>query len=113
MRSFEQSTGTRALVVTCLMATLVVAGVVSFYASTKPDGLNHVARTQGFENPENLKSRRSLDDGSPLARYATRGIDDHRLSKGLAGIAGVAAVLVLATGWTVLLRRRPRERAES
>jgi cobalt/nickel transport protein len=41
----------------------------------------------------------------PLAGYAVRGIDDPALSTGLAGIVGVTATFVIATGGFALVRR--------
>lgn len=85
-----------------LAVALVVAGVLSFYASASPDGLNKVAEDKGFAGTEKEHPLR----GSPLEDYGVKGVDDERLSGGLAGIIGVAATLALATGvfWTA--RRR-------
>ena len=85
-----------------LVAALVLAGVVSYYASTSPDGLNKVAidkRFAGAEEPHDLEN-------SPLAGYSTSDVDNERLSGGLAGVAGVGATLVLAGGLAMLVRRR-------
>ncbi|GAB3202940.1 hypothetical protein GCM10027261_42990 [Geodermatophilus arenarius] len=91
-----------------LLVTLVVAGFVSHYASSHPDGLEWAAGETGFADT----ARDSATAGSPLADYAVEGVDDGRLSGGLAGIAGVAVTLVLAGGLTLLLRRRSGRPAE-
>jgi hypothetical protein len=93
---------TRALVLAGLLVALLLAGVVSYYASGKPDGLNHVAQEKGFADTE--KKHHTAD--GPMAGYETRGVHDARLSGGLAGVTGVAVVLVLAGGLTFVLRRR-------
>jgi len=85
-----------------LLVALVVAGVGSYYASSHPDGLEFVAGETGFLD--------SADDpktaDSPFADYQTAGIDDERVSGGLAGVVGVALVLVLAGGLAYAVRRR-------
>ena len=48
---------------------------------------------------------------SPLADYQTRGVEDERVSGGLAGLIGVTAVLGLSGGLFWALRRRG-DRAE-
>jgi hypothetical protein len=73
---------------------LVVAGVLSGFASGEPDGLERVAIDQGFEE---AAADHALAD-SPLADYAVAGVEDERMSTGLAGIIGVAITLVVAGG---------------
>jgi cobalt/nickel transport protein len=99
---------TRTLVVTGVLFALLLAGVVSYYASTSPDGLNRVAEDQGFSQTQTEPH----GDGSPFAGYGTKGVGDERVSKGVAGVVGSLIVLVLAGGVMLLVRRRTRE-AES
>ena len=93
------------LLVVGVLVCLLLAGVVSFYASNHPDGLVFVAGEKGFLG----SARAHASDGSPFAGYATRGIDNARLSGGIAGIVGVVFVLPgLLAGpalFTVLRRR--------
>lgn len=93
---------TRWVVVGVAVVALLLAGVVSFYASSSPDGLNRVAEDKGFASTERTHS----SDGSPLAGYESKGVDDPRLSKAVAGVTGTVLVLVLAGGLTLLVRRR-------
>jgi cobalt/nickel transport protein len=93
---------TRALVLAGLLVALLLAGVVSYYASSSPDGLEHVAREKGFAH---TAAPHRADDG-PLAGYSVKGVDNARLSGGLAGVAGAVVVLVLAGGLTLVVRRR-------
>jgi len=91
-----------------LLVALVLAGVVSHYASSAPDGLDRVAgdhRFDGAAQPHDLED-------SPLADYSTRGVDDQRLSGGLAGVIGVGVTLALAGGMAWLLRRRDHDQGE-
>ncbi len=93
---------TRTLVLSGLIVTLFLAGFVSFYASSHPDGLEHVAETTGFLS---AAEKHPAGDG-PFADYATKGVDDARVSGGVAGVAGVLVTLVLAGGIALAVRRR-------
>jgi len=93
---------TKALVITGLLVALSLAGIVSYYASNSPDGLNRVAEDKGFSSTQKTHP----SDGSPLAGYSTRGVDNPRLSGGLAGVAGALIVLALAGGLALAVRRR-------
>lgn len=73
-------------------AATVLAGGVSYYASSHPDGLEKVAETEGFLDT----AKDSAVSGSPLADYGVSGIDDARLSVGLAGVIGVIATAAIA-----------------
>jgi cobalt/nickel transport protein len=76
-----------------VFVTLVLASVVSYYASGDPDGLEKVAEEKGF-----------IDDAvdhslgnSPLADYGVSGISDDRLSVAAAGAIGVILMLIIST----------------
>ncbi|MCU0281209.1 MAG: PDGLE domain-containing protein [Acidimicrobiia bacterium] len=75
-----------------LLLALLVAGVVSGFASGDPDGLERVSIDEGFDE---AAADHALAD-SPLADYAVEGVDDGRLSTGLAGIIGVAITLAVS-----------------
>ena len=74
-----------------LLVTIGLAGIVSFYASSSPDGLEKVAGDIGFI--ETAKDH-TLDN-SALADYGVAGIENERLSVGIAGILGVIATGLL------------------
>ncbi|WP_030673716.1 energy-coupling factor ABC transporter permease [Streptomyces sp. NRRL B-1347] len=86
-----------------LVTSLVLAGFVSFYASTNPDGLEKVARDKGIDQKE--KEHAAKD--SPFFDYSVEGITNTRLSGGLAGVVGVGVTVVAGTGvfWAVRRRR--------
>jgi len=75
-----------------LLVAFGLAGLVSGFASDNPDGLEKVAEDQGFRD---TAQDSQLADG-PLAGYQVKGVDNDRLSGGLAGIAGVSLTFGLA-----------------
>ncbi len=88
-----------------LVVVLLLAGVISLFASPSPDGLEYVAAEVGFSGSA---AEHVAADG-PLADYQVAGVTDDRLSGGLAGVLGTGVVLVLASGLAWVLRRpRPR-----
>ncbi len=96
---------TRSVAVGILLVSLLLAGVVSFYAASSPDGLTKVSQDQGFADTE---EEHDAADG-PFAGYGSSFIDDERLSGGVAGVVGVLVVLALGSGLTLLVRRRTPE----
>jgi cobalt/nickel transport protein len=95
---------TRTLVVVGVVVALVLAGAASFYASGHPDGLEYVAEKAGFLD---TADEHANADG-PFADYTTEGVDDARLSGGIAGVVGALTVLSLAGGLAFVIRRRGR-----
>ena len=93
---------TRMLVVAGVVVALLIAGVASYYASGDPDGLTRIADQKGIARAEQEHGAA----GGPLAGYETRGVDNTRLSGGMAGVAGSLVVLMVAGGVVLLLRRR-------
>ena len=71
------------------MVSIFVAGFISYYASSSPDGLEKVAEDKGFLDT----AKDSANSDSFLADYGIAGIDNERLSVGLSGIIGVIATL--------------------
>jgi len=93
---------TRAVVLAGVLLALILAGVVSHYASSSPDGLERVAADKGFAH----SATRHHAEGKALADYRAPGVDDPRLAGGLAGVTGALVVLVLAGGLVLAVRRR-------
>lgn len=87
-----------------LLVALLLAAIVSFYASGSPDGLERVAGDTGFDA---AVEDHALAD-SPFADYGITGVDNARLSVGLAGIVGVLATFAVAGGLFYLVKRRSR-----
>ena len=90
-----------------LVVALLLAGGGSYYASAHPDGLEYVAEKTGFGHA--AEDPKTAD--SPFADYQTAGIDDERVSGGVAGVVGVLLVLVLAGGLAYAVRRRAPSRS--
>ncbi|MEV4138046.1 PDGLE domain-containing protein [Dactylosporangium sp. NPDC049742] len=96
-----------------LIAALLLAGVVSNYASGHPDGLDSVAR-EGctFDADDHITggtcmAQSETDNAtkdSPLAGYGLRGIGNDFLSTGLSGVIGVVATFAIGGGVFWLLR---------
>jgi cobalt/nickel transport protein len=82
--------------------SLVLAGVVSNFASSSPDGLEKVAEDIGFL--DSAKDHTYAD--GPLADYGVKGIENERLSTGTAGVIGVIATAGVSTGLFLILRRK-------
>ncbi|HWJ67298.1 MAG TPA: PDGLE domain-containing protein [Nocardioides sp.] len=95
--------GHRRFLVVGLLVALLLAGVGSYYASSHPDGLEYVAGRTGFLDSADEDPATT---GSPFEDYGTAGVDDARLSGGIAGVAGVALTLLLGGGLFRVLRRR-------
>lgn len=81
---------------------LILAGVISFYASSSPDGLEKVAEDKGFIDSADDSQTADL----PLADYGTSGVDNARLSVGIAGVVGVAVTFAVAGGIFWLIARK-------
>jgi cobalt/nickel transport protein len=99
-----------------LLVSLLLAGVVSNFASSSPDGLDSATREgctvnsndeiTGGDCAARAAENHELADG-PLADYAVKGIDNEFLATGLSGVAGVLVVFALGGGLFWLVRRRP------
>jgi cobalt/nickel transport protein len=95
-----------------LLVALILAGVVSNFASTGPDGLD-AATLQGcttdaegnITGGECIAQQAESGDG-PLAEYGIKGLDNEYLSTGLAGVAGVLATFAIGAGLFWMVRRR-------
>jgi cobalt/nickel transport protein len=92
---------TRTVLAVGLALCVLVAAVLSAWASSHPDGLEHVAQSLGFAG----SAQDSVTSGSPLADYSAPGVEDPRLSGGLAGVLGVAVVGLVMAGLLTWLRR--------
>ena len=89
------------LIVTGLVVSLVLAGGVSYYASSHPDGLEKVAGDIGFLD----SAKESAVAEGPLAGYGVAGVENERISGGLAGVIGVASTAAVSFGLFYALRR--------
>lgn len=84
------------------IVAVVLAAVVSFYASSQPDGLNKVAIDHGIAANE----QESATADSPLAGYSVSGLSSERAGTAVAGIAGLAVTAAAGFGLFYMLKGR-------
>lgn len=89
------------LVIVGLALSLLLAGGVSYYASSQPDGFEKAAGEIGFLDT----AKESPLKDSPLAEYGVAGVENERLSGALAGLIGVAATASVSFAIFLLMRR--------
>ncbi|MGW6875069.1 energy-coupling factor ABC transporter permease [Streptomyces xanthophaeus] len=90
-----------------LVTALALAGIVSSFASTSPDGLEKVAADKGIDAKADEYEHATA--GSPLADYEIKDIGNDALSVGLAGVIGVGGTVAVGTGIFWAVRRRRAE----
>jgi cobalt/nickel transport system permease protein len=100
---------TRRILLVGLLVTLVVAVVVAQFASSSPDGLEHVATQQGFAN----SATNHATSGSPLAGYGNNLTDNGFVNTAIAGAAGVLITLALGYGIFWLAKKTKKTPPES
>jgi cobalt/nickel transport protein len=92
----------KTFLITGFVASLFLAGIVSFYASSHPDGLEKVAGDIGFIET----AKENTNSEGILADYGVKGVENPRLSTGAAGVVGVVATAAISTGLFALIRRK-------
>jgi len=95
---------TKRVLVAGLLVTALFAVVVSQLASRNPDGLEFVATQQGFADT----ATGSLASGSPLAEYGAGLSGRDTVDTAIAGLVGIAIVLLIGFGLFKLMRRGER-----
>lgn len=92
-----------------ILVSLLIAGGVSYFASSSPDGLEKVAHDNGFAD----KASETVKVPAPMPDYSVPGVRNRFLSGALAGVAGTVAVfgLAVAAGWVLRSRKRMRDSA--
>ncbi|RED53046.1 PDGLE domain-containing protein [Cohnella lupini] len=83
------------------IVTVVAAGVISYFASPHPDGLERVAENHGFIDQAKTPSWTAW-----IPDYEVPGIKSPILKVGLAGVIGVAALFGVLYALTRPLARR-------
>lgn len=76
-----------------VVSILLIAGVLSLFASTWPDGLDSVAEKYGFKNKETTV----VKIPTPLAEYKVKGLDD-KVGTSIAGLLGAGVAFSVAFG---------------
>jgi len=103
------------LMIGILACAAVIAGLVSWFASSHPDGLEWsvagVTGGAGLESPDGAvydASERVQGRLSFLPDYGVRGGDSGRSATSAAGLVGAGITLILVFAAAVLLRKRAR-----
>ena len=89
-------------IITGLVIALVLAGIISIFASSWPDGLEKVAEKLNFL--EKGEGQPALT--SPIPGYAIPGIGNEKLAKSIAGILGTLVVFGFSYGIAMLIKQR-------
>ncbi|MER5321964.1 energy-coupling factor ABC transporter permease [Streptosporangium roseum] len=84
-----------------IVVAALLAGIVSFYASSSPDGLERVAEDKGFISQA---TDHALGE-QPLADYGDAG----GIPVGVAGLIGVGVTLAVGGGLFFAVRRRTKD----
>ena len=87
-----------------LLVSLFLAGVVSYYASSSPDGLEKVAGEIGFIDT----AKDHTNSEGTLADYGVKGNENERASVGIAGVIGVIGTAVIGGVLFQLIARKPK-----
>ncbi|HHW01482.1 MAG TPA: hypothetical protein GXX35_01470 [Thermoanaerobacterales bacterium] len=77
-----------------LLTAVLVALILSPFASTHPDGLEKVAENLAFAD----KSETLMARFSPMPDYAVRGISDGKISTAMAGVIGTVITFFAVFG---------------
>ena len=85
-----------------LLAALFLAFFFSPFASTWPDGLEKVAKDQGFSD----RAEVTPTVASPIPDYICPGIKDGRMATALAGALGVLLVFAAGYATAALLKKK-------
>jgi cobalt/nickel transport system permease protein len=88
------------LLIVGLIVSIVIASILSFYASSQPDGLEKVTADQSLD----VNAVDSANADSALADYGVAGVENERASAFLGGVIGVAITGLAGVGLYVWLR---------
>ncbi len=87
--------------------SLALALIISPFASESPDGLEKVAEDKGFI--EKAEETEPAWDKAPLADYSISSLEESHpaWATAISGLLGTIAVLLVAWGLALLLKKRP------
>jgi cobalt/nickel transport protein len=85
-----------------LFAALLLAILISPFASSFPDGLERVAEDKGFLEKGEIQPAMV----SPVPDYAWPGIKSEKMATSAAGIMGTLIVFGAAYGFAALIKRK-------
>ena len=83
-----------------VIGVLLIAGVLSLFASSWPDGLEAVAEQYGFKDKEAV----AIENPTPLADYTVKGLEEQPIGTSIAGLLGSAVSFGAAFGIAQLVK---------
>lgn len=83
-----------------VIGVLLIAGVLSLFASSWPDGLEAVAEKYGFKE----KEATAIENPTPLADYTVKGLEEQPIGTSIAGLLGSAVSFGAAFGIAQLVK---------
>lgn len=89
------------------LVTFSVAGVLSAFASSNPDGFETVTEQYKIEESET-----KAWNHAPMADYAVPSVGNESLSTGLSGVAGTLVVLLLGFSLSHFALKKPGSSVE-
>jgi len=87
-----------------LGASLLLAVLVSPFASSSPDGLERVAEDKGFIS--RAEEGEPAWNSSPVPDYTVPGVESESVATGLAGLVGTLGVFLVTLGIGVLIKKK-------
>jgi cobalt/nickel transport protein len=85
-----------------LIVALFLAGLISIFASSSPDGLEKVAENLGFLE----KGEGTPVVKSPVPNYAMPGVKNEKIATSVGGILGTLFVFGFGYGLAFIIKRR-------
>lgn len=97
-----------------LVIALIMAGIISLFASSSPDGLERYS-IDLFGGEEKLEEHTQGKEviNSPMPDYAIPGIENETLSASLAGVMGVILIFVFVITVGMLLKNKNKNKKNS
>ncbi len=83
--------------------SLLMALLLSPYASSSPDGLEKIAQARGFSH---LAEERTLWNHAPLRDYTIPWIENRKTSTAFSGLIGTLSIFLTSFGIGKLLRKK-------
>ena len=83
-----------------VIGVLLIAGVLSLFASSWPDGLEAVAEKYGFKDKEAV----AIENPTPFADYGVKGLEEQPIGTSIAGVLGSAVCFGAAFGIAQLVK---------
>jgi hypothetical protein len=95
------------IIVAGLGVSLVLGGIVSYWASSHPDGLEWVAEEKGFK--DTATENETQKELAPIPDYAAPGVENDFLKVSIAGVVGTLITFAVALGiaWLIKKRKQP------